>query len=224
MVGVMDDSGRLPGPGALASPPMRPKAFGTLGLAAKSSSSLLSSTPVPSATRPDAKAEIERIGVGHRIAVTIHHGEMRGVAPSRGNSDVVTDLARGRRASVIDAAAQGRRVALGHQPRQRGAHDGGIAEIGGAVGIGATHGLDHQMQPRRLVEIGELVAFQDVQHLDQHTRRPTTTAASTRSRGRDIARAPAGARAADTLSDRSAVMIPPATCTAAAIFWAIGPS
>jgi hypothetical protein len=52
MVGDIDDSGRLPGPGRLASKPTRPKAFGAPGAAVKSSSSLLSSTPVPSATRP----------------------------------------------------------------------------------------------------------------------------------------------------------------------------
>ena len=52
MVGVIDDSGRLFGPGALASKPISPKAFGAPGAAAKSSSSLLSSTPVPSAIRP----------------------------------------------------------------------------------------------------------------------------------------------------------------------------
>jgi hypothetical protein len=52
MVGDMDDSGRLFGPTALASPPIRPYAFGTPGLAEKSSSSLLSRMPVPSATSP----------------------------------------------------------------------------------------------------------------------------------------------------------------------------
>ena len=52
MVGVIDDSGLLRGPGALAAPPTSPKALGLPGLAAKSSSSLLSSTPVPSATSP----------------------------------------------------------------------------------------------------------------------------------------------------------------------------
>ena len=52
MVGLIEDSGRLPGPGALASPPTSPNAFGAPGFAEKSSSSLLSRIPVPSATRP----------------------------------------------------------------------------------------------------------------------------------------------------------------------------
>jgi hypothetical protein len=52
-VGLIDDSGRFIDPGALASPPMRPKKLAAPRLAAKSSSSSLSSTPVPSATRPE---------------------------------------------------------------------------------------------------------------------------------------------------------------------------
>ena len=40
--------------------------------------------------------------------------------------------------------------------------------IDGAVGIGALHRLDHQMQASRAAaELGEIVAFQDVEHLDQ---------------------------------------------------------
>jgi len=52
IVGVIEDSGRLFGPGRFASKPTRPYAFGAPGLAVKSSSSLFNSTPVPSATRP----------------------------------------------------------------------------------------------------------------------------------------------------------------------------
>src|SRR5205807_1660174 len=52
MVGVIEEGGRLDGPGALAAPPVRPNALGTPGLAAKSSSVLLSTTPVAPATRP----------------------------------------------------------------------------------------------------------------------------------------------------------------------------
>ena len=51
-VGAIEESGRLRGAGALASPPRRPKALGAPALAAKSSSSLLSRMPVPSATSP----------------------------------------------------------------------------------------------------------------------------------------------------------------------------
>src|SRR5215813_4279624 len=58
MVGLIDDSGRLYGPGAFAAPPTSPKAFGAPALAAKSSSSLLSRIPVPSATRPSPKLKL----------------------------------------------------------------------------------------------------------------------------------------------------------------------
>ena len=50
--GDIEDSGRFPGPGKLASNPTRPKALDAPGAAVKSSSSLLSRMPVPSATRP----------------------------------------------------------------------------------------------------------------------------------------------------------------------------
>ena len=46
-VGVIDESGRLPGSIALASSPTRPNAFGTPGATEKSSISLLSRKPVP---------------------------------------------------------------------------------------------------------------------------------------------------------------------------------
>ena len=56
IVGLMLDSGRFPGATALASPPTRPKWFGTPGATAKSSISLLSSTPVPGTTTFEPKA------------------------------------------------------------------------------------------------------------------------------------------------------------------------
>ena len=49
MVGLIDDSGRLPGAIALASPCTRPYRLGTPILAVKSSISSFSSTPVPAA-------------------------------------------------------------------------------------------------------------------------------------------------------------------------------
>src|SRR6185503_19152294 len=49
-VGVMLDSGRLPGATAFATPPRRRNEFGTSASSVKSSISLLSSTPVPRPT------------------------------------------------------------------------------------------------------------------------------------------------------------------------------
>jgi hypothetical protein len=53
MVGVIDDSGRLPGAMALASPPTTPNMLGAPGLAEKSSISSLSRKPAPSTTTPE---------------------------------------------------------------------------------------------------------------------------------------------------------------------------
>ena len=47
MAGVMELSGRFKASTAFASPPSRPKAFGTPGLETKSSISLLSRKPAP---------------------------------------------------------------------------------------------------------------------------------------------------------------------------------
>ena len=52
-LGVIELSMRLPGFGALAAKPMTPKALAVPGFKAKSSISLLSSTPVPGATMPE---------------------------------------------------------------------------------------------------------------------------------------------------------------------------
>ncbi len=52
MVGVMDESGRLCGAMALASPCTSPNMLGAPGLAAKSSISLFSRKPAPSTVTP----------------------------------------------------------------------------------------------------------------------------------------------------------------------------
>jgi len=57
-VGVMLDSGRLPGAIALAWEPTRPYAFGEPGDAEKSSISLLSNTPVPGTVKPEPKGKL----------------------------------------------------------------------------------------------------------------------------------------------------------------------
>ena len=52
IVGVIDESGRLPGAIALASPCTRPNMFGVPGLAEKSSISLFSRKPSPGTVMP----------------------------------------------------------------------------------------------------------------------------------------------------------------------------
>ena len=53
IVGLMLESGRLPGATALASAPMRPNALGVPGCAEKSSISLFITMPVPGSTTPE---------------------------------------------------------------------------------------------------------------------------------------------------------------------------
>ena len=56
IVGVIDDSGRLPGATALANAPMRPKALGAPGCAEKSSISSLRTTPDAASTTREPKS------------------------------------------------------------------------------------------------------------------------------------------------------------------------
>src|SRR5713101_5249795 len=58
MVGAIEESGTLPGPGAFSDPPRTSKAFITPGATAKSSISSLSTTPVPRATTHDPKGSL----------------------------------------------------------------------------------------------------------------------------------------------------------------------
>ena len=58
IVGVIEDSGRLPGCTALAVPCTSPKALATPGLAVKSSISLLRRKPVSPAIRPVPKKKL----------------------------------------------------------------------------------------------------------------------------------------------------------------------
>ena len=53
MVGVMEESGRLPGAMALASAPTTPNWFGAPGLTEKSSISSFRRKPAPSTTMPE---------------------------------------------------------------------------------------------------------------------------------------------------------------------------
>ena len=71
----MDESGRLPGAIALASPCTRPNMFGAPGLAAKSSISLLSRKPVPPAHHAGAEAAVDRVGDRDGVAVAVDDGE-----------------------------------------------------------------------------------------------------------------------------------------------------
>ena len=72
IVGDMLERGRLPGSTLLAAAPTRPNALGTPGARAKSSISLLSTTPVPGTTTFEPKevlmvAVMATIAVGHAI-------------------------------------------------------------------------------------------------------------------------------------------------------------
>ena len=143
IVGVIEDSGRLRGPGALALPPVRPKALGTPGLAAKSSSSSLSRTTGAVGDEADAEGEIQRIGVGDRVAVGIDDREVRGLVALVGRGIDGGDLGRGLGAVRFDEAAQLGGIGLRDQPLHRHVDDGGVAEIFGAVGIGEFFRLGH---------------------------------------------------------------------------------
>ena len=113
-------------------------------------------------------AEVERVGVRDRVAETVHHGEMRRVAALR------RPAARGR-ISPAGVARAGSIVArhsaawlFDGQARERHLDDVGVAEEPGAVRVSALHRFGHQEQRLRIALVREIVAFEDVEHLDQH--------------------------------------------------------
>ena len=83
MVGVIDDSGRLPGPGALALEAEQPIGIRRVRLGGEIVELVVEQDAGAGGDKPDAVAEIERVGVGHRVAETVDDGEMRGVAAFR---------------------------------------------------------------------------------------------------------------------------------------------
>ena len=156
MVGDIDDNGRLPGPGRLASKPTSPNAFDAPGAAVKSSSSLLSRHAGAVGDEADAIGKVQRVGIADRIAVAgIDHRIMRGVAalarrlhgqrfgPRR--RMVGSMLARCLAAYSFDISMRDRR-----------GDESGIAEITRAIGISALHRFDQEMQRgrRALLHVG----------------------------------------------------------------------
>ena len=100
--------------------------------------------------------------------------------PSRGG---VADSGVGpRRGAVeIDAGALPGRVILRGQGRNRHLDESRIAEIAGAIGIGALHRLDHDMQRgrRALLHLTHRKTLQDIEGFQEHD------AAGRRQRHRD---------------------------------------
>ena len=120
MVGVIDDSGRLPGPGALASIAEQPVGVRRIRLGGEIVELVVEQDAGAVGDEADAVAEIERVGVGDRVAEAVDDGEMRRVA-----AFAVARLppARMSLAGVACAgsmvARQSARVVLRGQPRDR---------------------------------------------------------------------------------------------------------
>ena len=111
-------------------------------------------------------AEVERGGVGHRVAEAIDHREVRGVVALARRRKNRTEARRRGGAGGIDARAQRFGEAFGCEiGRRRDAR--GIAEKFRAVEIGALHRFDHEMDARRRVDLAQTVSLENVQHLDQ---------------------------------------------------------
>ena len=87
--------------------------------------------------------------------------------PSAATVPPAMDLDRRRGARGIDGGAPFVGVALRDQALDRHLHHIGIAEKPGAIGVGALHRLDHQEQRLRLGFVRQIVALEDVEHLDE---------------------------------------------------------
>ena len=106
MVGDIDDSGRLPGPGALASPPIEAIGIGRAGLGGEIVELVVEQDAGALGDQADAVAEVERVGVGHRVAEAVDHGEMRGVVAFAQHA-AGADIGRRPRALGVDAGRAG---------------------------------------------------------------------------------------------------------------------
>ena len=117
MVGDIEDSGRLPGPGALASPPTRPIGVRRAGLGGEVVELVVEQDAGAFGDQAEAVAEIQRVGVGDGVAEPVDHRKMRGVVAFARRALPGRMSSRRPRALGIDARAQLRRIAL----RRRGA-------------------------------------------------------------------------------------------------------
>ena len=167
-VGLIEDSGRLPDPGALASPPSRPKALAAPGLAAKSSSSLFSSTPVPVRDQPAAVGKIQRVGVGDRVAGGIDNRKMGGLIALVALRIAGRDFRGGAGAIGENRRSQPFGVGLGGEALQGNAHESGVAEPARAVGVGELFRLGHFMDSRGGIEplFANWKAFENIEDFD----------------------------------------------------------
>ena len=151
MVGDIDDSGRLPGPGRVGVAAEQAVGIRRAGLGGEIVELVVEQDAGAVGDEAEAVAEIERVGVGDRVAVAVDHREMRGVVALVRRRRRRRGCRRaGARALGIDARRAIRRHSSSRSGRATGTSTkAGIAEKSGAVGIGALHRLDHQCRRLR---------------------------------------------------------------------------
>ena len=164
-VGVMLDSGRLPGATAFASAPIRRKPFGTPAFAAKSSISLFSITPVPGHHEAGAEEEVDRLRAGDAIAFRVDDREVRGLRTLARAFDARQHVAR-RRAIHAERSALPVGVIRMREPLGRHLDEIRIAEKFGAIAMRAAHRLDYEMLARGAVDRAEIEAGKNVERVD----------------------------------------------------------
>src|SRR5690606_38839340 len=169
---------------------MTPNALGIPGRSAKSSISLLSSTPVPGATRPDPYSRFTvwvtaaRLPCASMIEKWVVSSSSSGVASPESSS-----LGVARAGWMV--AQPGGVVGTGEQAL-RHLDEVRVAQVEGAIAIRAPHRLHHQVRALHLVEPVQFPALQDLQHLRQGD-----AARRRRRRGDDL---PAAVAEADRLA------------------------
>ncbi len=157
----------LPWPRRVGFASGKPVGIGRAGLGGKIVELIVEQKPGSVGDEAHAIAEIERGRVGDGIAVPVNHGEMGCVVALARGQAAGADVGGGPRMLGINALAQLRGIGLGQQPLERRVDARGIAEEGGAVRIGEFHGLDREMQSQRFIRCEIVIAFEDVEHLDQ---------------------------------------------------------
>ncbi len=114
---------------------------------------------------PRTEGIVDRQGGGYAVALAVDDGEVGGIRPRAARLGHGPALSRVIGVEVLQALARVSRI---EQALERHLDEVRIAQIAGAVLVGAAHGLDHAMHLLGCGLLGSLQGLEHVQHLDQH--------------------------------------------------------
>ena len=168
-VGDCELSIRLPGAITLGGVPIAAVPVGDAGMPVEVAHLVVEQKAGPADHDVRTKFIFQRVGVGHRHAVAIDHGEMSGVRAFVGQRHVAGQVGAGGGVRRIDSGGQLPGVGFFGQSVGNG-DEIGIAQIGRPIAIRPSHGFDRQMlgSRRPAAQPSQIERFEHVEHFDQH--------------------------------------------------------